>query len=647
VPASVVSSTIKATTLVAAGQAAAIGAISVKVAALTDGVVKTMLLTKLKTATAVLLVAVAVVGSGSLLYRTQAAQPGHQAEQPVTPLIVDEQNTQAEKKPKEDKNQKSLKAALNKALADLQSAKDKLTFAQVQLRSLTDRYERLKEAYEKEEAKQPKEGKAKSVWNLDFRYKNLRLVTVDSQRQGQGRKTVWYCWYEVSNPTDETHTFIPDFELEVGGQVYHDTVLPRVQEALRRIEDPAQFFDMNNSVTIRNKPIPPSKQAAGQNKSRVGVALWEGTDPDAKSMTLFVSGLSNDWSSDGDTIRRKALKLILKRVDNEMRPTGPAEWVYRTTKLREEDNRNDQRAEIELKTWTKDWRVLQMDRKREMAYINLGSSDAITPKVTFSIRSRSLDSKPNPAKGTLEVVRVIGPHLSQAQVTSVKNPKTDPIRKGDQLFNPTRNPGKNFEEMPEEAKDKEGEEAKSVIEGLIKQLEDRKAILDQELPEWERKRERLRVQIWLTKDEIEKASADKNADLRARLTKKKEEQERLLVTRESELTARHFALELHKKRLKALRQLLLQSRDWLSEDRDAEEDRKRREIEKTKQAIAAAEKRGKEWQKQREHLQAVLNELERQVKSGDTADLNRRIELELLNKRLKMLEPSLAPKDKP
>ena len=48
VPTSVVSSTIKAASLFAAGQAAATGAISVKVAALTEGVLKTMLLTKLK-----------------------------------------------------------------------------------------------------------------------------------------------------------------------------------------------------------------------------------------------------------------------------------------------------------------------------------------------------------------------------------------------------------------------------------------------------------------------------------------------------------------------------------------------------------------------------------------------------------------------
>ena len=62
VPSSVVSSTIKAASLFAAGQAAATGLISVKVTALTEGVLKTMLVTKLKTALAVLVLAVAAVG---------------------------------------------------------------------------------------------------------------------------------------------------------------------------------------------------------------------------------------------------------------------------------------------------------------------------------------------------------------------------------------------------------------------------------------------------------------------------------------------------------------------------------------------------------------------------------------------------------
>jgi RNA polymerase sigma factor (sigma-70 family) len=64
VPTSVLSSTIKAVTLVAAGQAAAAGLVSAKVAVLTEGVVKAMFLSKLKL-TATLLLVVGVIATGT------------------------------------------------------------------------------------------------------------------------------------------------------------------------------------------------------------------------------------------------------------------------------------------------------------------------------------------------------------------------------------------------------------------------------------------------------------------------------------------------------------------------------------------------------------------------------------------------------
>jgi RNA polymerase sigma factor (sigma-70 family) len=74
VPAPVVASTIKAAALLAAGQGAAGGAISVKVAALAEGVLQSMLLTKLKVASALLLVVVALSGMAGLIYQAQAAE---------------------------------------------------------------------------------------------------------------------------------------------------------------------------------------------------------------------------------------------------------------------------------------------------------------------------------------------------------------------------------------------------------------------------------------------------------------------------------------------------------------------------------------------------------------------------------------------
>jgi RNA polymerase sigma factor (sigma-70 family) len=71
-PSTLVSSTAKAASLFAAGQTAAAGVISPTAAALTDGVLKTMLLNKLQIATAVLLVVAVLGGAAGLIYQTQA-----------------------------------------------------------------------------------------------------------------------------------------------------------------------------------------------------------------------------------------------------------------------------------------------------------------------------------------------------------------------------------------------------------------------------------------------------------------------------------------------------------------------------------------------------------------------------------------------
>jgi RNA polymerase sigma factor (sigma-70 family) len=97
VPASIISSTLKAAGAYA-GKPAAASVVSVNVAALTQGVLRTMFFTKLKIATAILAgIIVAGVGAGSLIYETQAAQSNDQGKaatrnQPkkLTPLSSDD-----------------------------------------------------------------------------------------------------------------------------------------------------------------------------------------------------------------------------------------------------------------------------------------------------------------------------------------------------------------------------------------------------------------------------------------------------------------------------------------------------------------------------------------------------------------------------
>jgi RNA polymerase sigma factor (sigma-70 family) len=149
--ASVVANTIKAVTLVAAGKMATAGVISAPVAALTEGVIKAMLFTKLKLMSAVGLVLFLGVGSGVLLYgasahrqtgpasRTEAAQPAAaekaKAEQPKLGEKVKEQKEEPLDKAKEEKeaalgeepapNNAKVKALLQKRLDTLRSVAER------------------------------------------------------------------------------------------------------------------------------------------------------------------------------------------------------------------------------------------------------------------------------------------------------------------------------------------------------------------------------------------------------------------------------------------------------------------------------------------------------------------------------------------
>jgi len=103
----------------------------------------------------------------------------------------------------------------------------------------------------------------------------------------------------------------------------------------------------------------------------------------------------------------------------------------------------DAQARKVLDTWTKSWRGVDLDRRGDNAYISLGSNEGLTPQVTFSVHSVGPNGKLSPIpKGTVEVVRIMGSNQAQARITSVKDPRKDPIVKGDRLFNPTWDPNR-------------------------------------------------------------------------------------------------------------------------------------------------------------------------------------------------------------
>jgi hypothetical protein len=182
------------------------------------------------------------------------------------------------------------------------------------------------------------------VWVLDFKFKDPRVIKVDVP--GRGQRVCWYLWYQVTNFTKQPHVLVPDFEFVTRDQntVHHDQILPKVQEAIRRVEDPSDYLKIKNSVTIATEPIPPSKPNAP--RSVTGVAIWDDVDPDANVYSIFVSGLSNGWAvtdpippSTKPVVRRKTLQLDFKRLGDRYLHRSDevrflrSQWIYRGSQI--------------------------------------------------------------------------------------------------------------------------------------------------------------------------------------------------------------------------------------------------------------------------------------------------------------------------
>ena len=210
------------------------------------------------------------------------------------------------------------------------------------------------------------------LWTLDFKFKDVRTITVNIP--GKGNRICWYLWYQVINRTGEPRTFIPQFELVTHDtrMNYRDQILPAAFEAIRKIEDPTNFFKLKNSVSISAEPIPVSLP---ENKALprpvTGVAIW--IDPneidsgdnaevrkrknelrakgqmlaDSKHFSIFVAGLSNGFTKvDGDAsdprpvVMRKSLQLVFQRPgDKNLMKTDSiryknSEWTYRASRIK-------------------------------------------------------------------------------------------------------------------------------------------------------------------------------------------------------------------------------------------------------------------------------------------------------------------------
>jgi hypothetical protein len=194
------------------------------------------------------------------------------------------------------------------------------------------------------------------IWTLHFAFQDPKIIV--EKVPARGTKIVWYMIYRVYNldPRKEPVTFVPDIELvTLDRHTRHpDEILPSVEDAIRKREDPTGRFKIKNSVTITAEQIPVSQPDAYP-RAVTGVAIWTGVDdplPGVKEQpaktnkfSIFVAGLSNGYTEEQaigqpgvKIIKRKTLQLDFERLGagdpadpSGIRWTGNSVWMYRAS----------------------------------------------------------------------------------------------------------------------------------------------------------------------------------------------------------------------------------------------------------------------------------------------------------------------------
>ncbi len=89
-----------------------------------------------------------------------------------------------------------------------------------------------------------------------------------------------------------------------------------------------------------------------------------------------------------------------------------------------------------------DGEIRRVDNNSRTVWINLGDADRLRPQVTFSVYDQDhhgVGRGPEDIKGRVEVVRILGPHLSQARI--LEEDLFRPMAEGDVVYTPVWSAG--------------------------------------------------------------------------------------------------------------------------------------------------------------------------------------------------------------
>ena len=175
------------------------------------------------------------------------------------------------------------------------------------------------------------------IWVLDFAFKSLRMRTVEIP--GKGRKQTHYLYYRITNHTGKPRELVPQFTLVTDtGKRYEESVLPAAVKIIQVREDAS--ITLLGAVDVAG--VIPASTKEGIDDTVFGVAIWEGVDPHADRMSIYVRGLSDGYKEvpapDGGkpSVKYKTLRIdLIRRGDarnlNEKEiqlKEPPYEWIY-------------------------------------------------------------------------------------------------------------------------------------------------------------------------------------------------------------------------------------------------------------------------------------------------------------------------------
>jgi hypothetical protein len=134
----------------------------------------------------------------------------------------------------------------------------------------------------------PKPSPVPVEWELGFKFQDLQRITVDVP--GEGRQTYWYMVYTVTNDTGKDVSFQPEMTLVTDTLEEEHQMVEVAPEVFTKIQQ--QYKATYPWLEHPSKMI--GKVLQGKDNARDSVAIWPDFDPKARSVTVYVGGLSGE-----------------------------------------------------------------------------------------------------------------------------------------------------------------------------------------------------------------------------------------------------------------------------------------------------------------------------------------------------------------